>query len=96
MDPEWLLERFGGAMFWVSLAIIFVECGLLFPILPGDSLLFAIGLFINRSDRRAGHRRQDRGWPACCCARRRSSATWSATRSAGRSGRRCTSAGAGS
>ena len=30
----------------VSLAIIFIECGLLFPILPGDSLLFAIGLFI--------------------------------------------------
>ncbi|MGL5910852.1 MAG: DedA family protein, partial [Phycicoccus sp.] len=26
--------------------IVFVECGLLFPILPGDSLLFAIGLFI--------------------------------------------------
>ena len=32
--------------FWVSLAIVFIECGLLFPILPGDSLLFAIGLFI--------------------------------------------------
>jgi membrane-associated protein len=25
---------------------VFIECGLLFPILPGDSLLFAIGLFI--------------------------------------------------
>jgi membrane-associated protein len=25
---------------------VFVECGLLFPILPGDSLLFAVGLFI--------------------------------------------------
>lgn len=49
MDPEWLLERFGTEMFWLSLAIIFVECGLLFPILPGDSLLFSIGLFIHRS-----------------------------------------------
>lgn len=49
MDPEWLLERFGQAMFWVSLAIVFIECGLLFPILPGDSLLFSIGLFIHRS-----------------------------------------------
>ena len=25
---------------------MFIECGLLFPILPGDSLLFAVGLFI--------------------------------------------------
>ncbi len=50
MDPNWLLERFGQQMFWVSVAIIFIECGLLFPILPGDSLLFAIGLFINRAE----------------------------------------------
>jgi membrane-associated protein len=35
-------------MFWLSLIIVFVECGLLFPILPGDSLLFSVGLFINR------------------------------------------------
>ena len=49
MDPEWLLERFGQEMFWVSLAIVFIECGLLFPILPGDSLLFSVGLFIHRS-----------------------------------------------
>ena len=49
MDPEWLLEHFGGAMFWVAIAIVFIECGLLFPILPGDSLLFSVGLFINRA-----------------------------------------------
>ena len=42
MDPNWLLERFGAALFWISLAIVFVECGLFFPILPGDSLLFAL------------------------------------------------------
>ena len=30
----------------MSAAIVFIECGLLFPILPGDSLLFAVGLFI--------------------------------------------------
>ena len=46
MDPNYLFEQFGTAFIWVSLAIVFVECGLLFPILPGDSLLFAVGLFI--------------------------------------------------
>jgi membrane-associated protein len=46
MDPAYLLQQFGGAFFWLSLAIVFIECGLLFPILPGDSLLFAMGLFI--------------------------------------------------
>ena len=35
MDPNWLLDRFGTAFFWVSLVIIFVECGLFFPFLPG-------------------------------------------------------------
>jgi membrane-associated protein len=46
MDPEWLLGTFGSALFWLSLLIIFVECGLFFPFLPGDTLLFAMGLFI--------------------------------------------------
>ncbi|WP_239456358.1 DedA family protein [Nocardioides solisilvae] len=46
MDPNWLLDRFGAELFWLSIAIIFVECGLFFPFLPGDSLLFAMGLFI--------------------------------------------------
>ncbi len=46
LDPTYLLERFGTQLIWVSLAILFIECGLLFPFLPGDSLLFALGLFI--------------------------------------------------
>jgi membrane-associated protein len=46
MDPAYLLEQYGGAFFWIALAIVFIECGLLFSILPGDSLLFAVGLFI--------------------------------------------------
>lgn len=46
MDPIWLLDRFGEELFWLSLVIIFVECGLFFPLLPGDTLLFAMGLFI--------------------------------------------------
>ena len=47
MNPDWLLDHFGEALFWLSLAIIFVECGLFFPFLPGDTLLFAMGLFIS-------------------------------------------------
>jgi membrane-associated protein len=46
MDPTYLLDQYGSAFFVIALVIIFVECGLLFPILPGDSLLFAVGLFI--------------------------------------------------
>ena len=46
MDPNWLLDRFGTELFWISMLIIFVECGLFFPFLPGDTLLFAMGLFI--------------------------------------------------
>lgn len=50
MDPQYLLSQFGTQFFWVSVAIVFIECGLLFPILPGDSLLFSVGLFIKRGD----------------------------------------------
>jgi membrane-associated protein len=46
MDPMWLLDRFGPAIFWISLIILVIECGLFFPFLPGDTLLFAMGLFI--------------------------------------------------
>ena len=50
MDPQWWLDQFGAEMFWASVVVVFVECGLLFPILPGDSLLFAIGLFISTGE----------------------------------------------
>jgi membrane-associated protein len=46
MDPQWLLAHFHNEFVWLTLAIIFVECGLFFPFLPGDTLLFAVGLFI--------------------------------------------------
>lgn len=51
LGPEWLdpqnLDRFGTAAFWIALGIIFAECGLLIGFfLPGDSLLFMVGLFI--------------------------------------------------
>ena len=46
MDPQYLFDTYGTAFFWLSLAIVFVECGLFFPILPGDTLLFSVGIFI--------------------------------------------------
>lgn len=46
MDPQYLFNTYGTAFFWLSLAIVFVECGLFFPILPGDTLLFSVGIFI--------------------------------------------------
>ena len=50
MDPNWLLDQFGPWFLWVCLVIILVECGLFFPILPGDTLLFAVGLFVSSRD----------------------------------------------
>ena len=47
MDPQYLLSTFGSQFFWFSALIVFIECGLLVPILPGDSLLVAVGLFIS-------------------------------------------------
>lgn len=51
LGPDWLdpqnLDRFGTAAFWIALAIVFAETGLLIGFfLPGDSLLFVVGLFI--------------------------------------------------
>ncbi len=51
LGPDWLdpqnLDRFGTAAFWIALGIVFAECGLLIGFfLPGDSLLFMVGLFI--------------------------------------------------
>lgn len=49
LDPSWLLTRFGQQLVAVAALMVFVECGLLFPFLPGDSLLFAVGLFVRRA-----------------------------------------------
>jgi membrane-associated protein len=46
MEPQWWLDHFGTEMVWLSLVILVIECGLFFPFLPGDTLLFAIGLFV--------------------------------------------------
>lgn len=50
LEPEYLLDHFGTSFIWLAMAIVFVECGLFFPFLPGDTLLFALGLFIAGSN----------------------------------------------
>ena len=49
LGPDWLnaqhlLTTLGPSAFAVSLAVIFAECGLFTFFMPGDSLLFTIGL----------------------------------------------------
>lgn len=45
MDPEFLIRAMGNWALWGCALIIFAECGL-FSLLPGDSLLFTIGMFV--------------------------------------------------
>lgn len=44
LDPTTLLHGLGPAALGVVALIVFIESGLLFPFLPGDSLLFTTGL----------------------------------------------------
>ena len=49
LDPNQLLDSAGQWALWVCLAIIFSECGLLVGFfLPGDTLLFSVGLFVSQ------------------------------------------------
>ena len=50
LDPETLingfLDRWGTWAVFAICVVIIIETGLLFPFLPGDSLLFTVGLFV--------------------------------------------------
>ena len=46
LNAEELIRQLGPSAFWFSLVVIFVECGLFIFFMPGDSLLFTIGLAI--------------------------------------------------
>ncbi len=49
LDPATLLSESAGAALWIALAVIFAECGLLVGFfLPGDTLLFTVGLFVSQ------------------------------------------------
>jgi membrane-associated protein len=45
-DPQSILDRFGSYALWAAIIIVFVECGLFIFFLPGDSLLFTVGLLV--------------------------------------------------
>ncbi|MDX6368142.1 MAG: rane-associated protein [Nocardioidaceae bacterium] len=47
LDPHSWIDRFGAYALWGVALIIFIECWL-FPFLPGDSLLFVLGLLIQQ------------------------------------------------
>ncbi|MDQ1293956.1 MAG: rane-associated protein [Actinomycetota bacterium] len=51
LDPEKILDALGPWAMWGTAAILFAECGLLLGFfLPGDSLLFTLGMFIGSGD----------------------------------------------
>jgi membrane-associated protein len=45
LDPAVIIQGLGNWALWGVALIIFIECAI-FPVLPGDSLLFTVGMFI--------------------------------------------------
>lgn len=46
MNAEYLISSFGAYALIGIVVVVFIETGLLFPFLPGDSLLFTAGLLV--------------------------------------------------
>lgn len=44
LDPATIIHNLGNGALWGVAAILFIECAI-FPVLPGDSLLFTVGMF---------------------------------------------------
>lgn len=45
IDPQHIVQAAGASALWLVALIVFAECGLAIFFMPGDSLLFAIGMF---------------------------------------------------
>lgn len=45
LDPAYIIQWLGNGALWGVALIIFIECAI-FPVLPGDSLLFTVGMLI--------------------------------------------------
>lgn len=50
LDPQTLIERFGAYALIGVVIVVFIETGLFFPILPGDSLLFTAGALVAQEE----------------------------------------------
>ena len=72
LDPINLLSFFGTWALIGLLVVVFVESGVLFPILPGDSLLFVAGMLAAGTAAAAGGVAAAGGcWPRASRRRRR-------------------------
>lgn len=50
LDAEHLISSFGDYALIGIVVVVFIETGLLFPFLPGDSLLFTAGLLVSQDE----------------------------------------------
>jgi len=50
LDPNTLIDRFGSLALVGIVFVVFIETGLVFPFLPGDSLLFTAGMLVAATD----------------------------------------------
>lgn len=50
LDPDKLIASFGPYALIGVVVVVFIETGLLFPLLPGDSLLFTAGMLVAQDE----------------------------------------------